>query len=315
MTSKFRLGTRGSALARWQTAHVIGLLQTAWPDLSLETVIMTTQGDRAPNESLLASEGKGLFTQDLEVALRGGQLDGAVHSLKDLPTLLPPDLIIGMIPKRGTVADVLISRTGKSLEELPKGAVIGTSSRRRGAQLRRLRPDLVLQEIRGNVDTRIKKALDPNGPYDAIILAYAGLERLQRLDVVTQTLSLEQMLPAPGQAALALQTRVGDSFLAYLAPITDQPTAATVTAERAFLNSVGAGCSLPVAAYGHWEDNLLHLTGRILSVDGTQQIEVTLAQSVYDELGMVSLSLAAQLGQQAGQEAKQHGADTLLASL
>jgi hydroxymethylbilane synthase len=306
------LGTRGSTLALWQTEHIRQLLATAWPDLLTERVILTTQGDRAPQASLLAGEGKGLFTQDLEAALREGRLEAAVHSLKDLPTQLPPDLTIGLIPARGNPCDVLVSRHHKTLDQLPLGATIGTSSRRRAAQLLRLRRDLQPLEIRGNVDRRIQKALDPTGPYDAIVLAYAGLERLNRLAVISQILQLDTCLPAPGQAALAVQCQRDSNLLPYLAPLMDWPSAAAVTAERAFLSTLGAGCSLPVAAYAHWQAEVLHLQGRVLSLDGQQQVEVSLSHSVLDTTGHISLELAAQLGRLVGQLAHSQGASRLL---
>ncbi|MBZ0287635.1 MAG: hydroxymethylbilane synthase, partial [Anaerolineae bacterium] len=169
------LGTRGSALARWQTDHVSGLLCEAWPDLTIQIQVLTTQGDRVVDTPLPLIGGKGLFTAELEAALRAHAIDFAVHSLKDLPTENPPDLILGAVPKRAAANDVLVSRKNYTLRTLPQGAVVGTSSRRRAAQLLHCRPDLHTVDIRGNIDTRIRKALDPAGKYDAIILASAGL--------------------------------------------------------------------------------------------------------------------------------------------
>jgi hydroxymethylbilane synthase len=166
-----RLGTRGSALARWQTDHVADLLAAAWPGLALEVVVLHTQGDRLLDTPLPLVGGKGAFTAELEAALRRGEIDLAVHSLKDLPTAMPVGLVLGAVPARADPSDVLVSRGGYRLETLPQGATVGTSSRRRAAQLLHHRPDLRLLDVRGNVDTRLGKALDPDGPYDALLLA------------------------------------------------------------------------------------------------------------------------------------------------
>ncbi|RME63951.1 MAG: hydroxymethylbilane synthase, partial [Caldilineae bacterium] len=204
MTKTVRIGTRGSALARWQTDHVAALLREAWPALQVDIQVIRTRGDRVLDTPLPLVGGKGLFTAELEHALRSGAIDFAVHSLKDLPTEDAPGLTVGAIPARAPVQDVLISREGMDLDHLPPGATIGTSSRRRAAQLLHHRPDLHILDIRGNVDTRIRKTLDPNGPYDATILAQAGLERLELLEgLPAHVLPFQVMLPAPGQGALA----------------------------------------------------------------------------------------------------------------
>ena len=256
--SLLRLGTRGSALARWQTDYIAALLRGAWPDLVLEQVVFQTHGDRTLDTPLPLIGGKGLFTAELETAIRDGAIDLAVHSLKDLPTEQPAGLVIGAVPVRADARDVVISRSGRRLEQLPPGAVVGTSSRRRAAQLLRTFPSLRIADLRGNVDTRIGKALDPAGPYDAIILAHAGITRLDHGDVVTEILPLELMLPAPGQGALAVQCREVADLLAWLAPLEDAPTHAAVAAERAFLHGLGGGCAVPIAAYAHSDD-----TGRL----------------------------------------------------
>src|SRR5437016_9752631 len=186
-----RLGTRGSALARWQTAYVCELLKASCPRLSLEVQVITTYGDQVVDTPLPLVGGKGVFTAELEAALKRGTIDLATHSLKDLPTEPPQGLAAGAVPRRANPADVMISRCGYTLETLPTGATVGTSSQRRTAQLLHCRPDLHIANIRGNVDTRIRKALDPSGPYDAIILAYAGLERLDYLNVISEILSLD----------------------------------------------------------------------------------------------------------------------------
>ncbi|MEO8395141.1 MAG: hydroxymethylbilane synthase [Chloroflexota bacterium] len=301
-----RLGTRGSALARWQTDHVAGLLQAAHPGLRVEIEVITTQGDRVLDKPLPLMGGKGVFTAELEAALRGGQIDYAVHSLKDLPTEPPDGLTIGAIPLRANAADVLISRASFSLRNLPMGASVGTSSRRRAAQLLHLRPDLHLLDIRGNVDTRVRKALDEAGEYDAILLAYAGLERLGKLDAVSERLSFNDMLPAPGQGALAIQCRNEAESLDLLAALQHEATAACVNAERAFLAGLGGGCSLPIAAYAEINDDRLRLRGRINSPDGKGQIDVKAEGSI---------SAALKIGYQLAQEALADGAAALLESL
>lgn len=299
-----RLGTRGSALARWQTDWVAGLLSAAWPDLVPETVVLRTQGDRIPDRPLPLIGGKGLFTAELEAALRAGAVDLAVHSLKDLPTTLPAGLILGAIPPRGPVHDVVISRHGLPLSQLPAGAVVGTGSRRRAAQLLHAYPRLRVADIRGNVDTRLRKALDPNGPYDAIVLAAAGLERLGQDGFITEALPLTVMLPAPGQGALAVQCREEPVWQALLTPLDDPATRAAVTAERAFLHRLGAGCAVPVAAYAEATGEQLHVRGRVMAPEGSTLIEVTLTGRS---------SEAEALGAALAEEALARGADRLLA--
>jgi hydroxymethylbilane synthase len=268
------LGTRASGLARWQTEHVIHLLKDAHPYLEAHIQLITTRGDQILDKPLPLIGGKGVFTAELEAALRNHEIDFAVHSLKDLPTENPEGLTIGAIPMRGNPGDALVSRNGYQLATLPQGATVGTSSRRRAAQLLHHRPDLKIVEIRGNVDTRLRKALDKDGDYDAIILALAGLERLGLTEAMTEKLSLDDMLPAPGQGALAVQCRNDADVLAWLAPINHIATAITVTAERAFLAGLGGGCSLPIASYGEIQEGKLYLRGRITAPNGSKQIDV-----------------------------------------
>ncbi|MDX2162385.1 MAG: hydroxymethylbilane synthase [bacterium] len=269
-----RFGTRGSALALWQTRHVMALLEAAHPDIHTEHLIIQTKGDQVLDTPLPLVGGKGVFTAELESALHEGRIDCAVHSLKDLPTTLPDGLTIAALPPRASAADVLISRAGYTMGSLPHAARIGTSSTRRAAQLLYARPDLHIVNIRGNVDTRLQKALAGDGDYDAILLAHAGLERLGRLDVVTQVLSIDAMLPAPGQGAIAVQTRSDPALAALFAPLHHRETALAVTAERAFLAGLGGGCSVPVAAYATVSGDALHVRGRVNAPDGTAQIDV-----------------------------------------
>ena len=270
---KLIFATRPSALARWQTQWVIKALKNIHRDLQCEEKIITTQGDKILDRPLPEIGGKGLFTQELESELLSGAVHCAVHSLKDLPVENPAGLTIGCIPARAEVRDALISASGYTLSTLPANASVGTSSLRRSAQVLSLRPDLRTESLRGNVDTRLRKALD--GQYDAIILAGAGLTRLGLDDHVTEWLSLDVMLPAPGQGALAVQCRSDDqTTLSLLAALDDDSTRRAVTAERAFLSGLGGGCSVPVAAYAT-SNQTISLTGLVASPDGKTIIKVS----------------------------------------
>ncbi len=283
---KIIFATRPSALARWQTAYVIQALSALHRGLTCEERIITTQGDKDLATPLPQMGGKGVFTQELEQALRDGRVQAAVHSLKDLPVEDAPGLTTACIPPRGEAQDVLISRDGYTLDTLPQGARLGTSSVRRAAQLLHLRPDLSIQDLRGNVATRLRKALA--GEYDAIVLAAAGLSRLGLLEHVTQRLPVEAMLPAPGQGALAVQCLSGnEAVLTLLAALDDLPTRRCVTAERAFLQGLGGGCAAPVAALARTDPRSHHifLQGRLLSPGGRRSITVTGAGPDPLELG------------------------------
>ncbi len=295
---KLTFATRPSALARWQTQWVIRALQDIYPDLLCEEKVIATQGDKILDTPLPEIGGKGLFTQELEHELLSGTVHCAVHSLKDLPVESPGELTVGCIPIRGEVRDVLISKHGLTLEALPQNAVVGTSSLRRAAQLLAVRPDLNIQPLRGNVDTRLRKAID--GPYDAIILAGAGLVRLRLLSYVTQWLPLEVMLPAPGQGALAVQCRKTDeTTLGLLGGLDDISTRNAVIAERAFLKDLGGGCAVPVAAYA---EEGITMTGLVISTDGKKAIKVK---------GEGTDAL--QLGSQLARAAISQGANAILA--
>ena len=302
-----RFGTRGSALALWQTNYVMAALTAANPAVTAAYEIYSTKGDRVIDVPLPQVGGKGLFTAELEAALHAGDIDCAVHSLKDLPTEQPAGLALGAIMPRADARDVLISRSGKTLLELPQGAVIGTSSHRRGAQLKAIRPDIQLADIRGNVDTRIKKAMDPTGPYDAIMLASAGLDRLGFTDVITERLPVDAMLPAPGQGAVAVQMRSEWDGIAHFNALHCINTAFCVTAERAFLAGLGGGCSVPVAAYATVAAGVVEVTGRVCALDASTMITVTTQDSCN------SLDAAAALGAALAEMAIEQGAATLLA--
>ena len=301
-----RFGTRGSALALWQTNYVMAALTQAHADVTATHQIYSTKGDRVIDVPLPQVGGKGLFTAELEAALHASDIDCAVHSLKDLPTEQPEGLSLGAIMPRADARDVLISRSGKTLLELPEGAVIGTSSHRRGAQLKAIRPDIQLADIRGNVDTRIKKAMDPNGPYDAIMLASAGLDRLGFTDVITERLPVDAMLPAPGQGAVAVQMRSSWDGLSVFEALHCVNTSLCVTAERAFLAGLGGGCSVPVASYATISGSTVELVGRVCALDASSMITVTTSGTCD------SLDDAVALGATLAEMALSQGAATLL---
>lgn len=262
-----RIGTRGSKLALAQTELVAEKLRIAHPDLRVETEIITTAGDRDQTSSLSAGEGVGWFTSALQDALLRGDVDLAVHSYKDLPTRRPDGLAIAAVPMREDPRDALVANRRATLRGLAPGAVVGTSSARRTAQIRAMQPDLEIREIRGNVDTRLAK-LDA-GEYDAIVLALAGLRRLGLEGRVSQVLGFEEMLPAPAQGALAIECRADDAATrALLQPIDDPDLRLVVTAERVFLATLGAGCAFPAAAYAERFGSTLKLNALIAAEDG-----------------------------------------------
>jgi hydroxymethylbilane synthase len=290
-TQIITLGSRPSKLARWQTQHILDQLKTAWPEFTCRVVTLVTEGDKNVTQALPEIGGKGVFTSELETALRSGEIDLAVHSLKDLPVDSSAGLSIGAVGLRADARDVLITANGQNLANLPVGARVGTSSLRRQAQLKAARPDLTILPLRGNVDTRIRKALE--GDYDAIILAAAGVERLDLGKYITEYLPLEVLLPAPGQGALAVQCRADDNeVLKLLESVHHLATYQAVTAERAFLSSLGAGCSAPVAAYANYNSGMLEINGLVASTDGQQVIRVYAS-------GEDPLALGKRLAQQA----------------
>lgn len=263
---RIAIGTRGSALALAQTELVRAALLVAAPDLTIEIVPITTKGDVLLDRPLAAIGDRGLFVVEIEEALRAGRIDLAVHSAKDLPARLPADMRLGALLPRADARDALISRAG-GLRDLPRGARVGTSSPRRACQLRARRPDLALADVRGNVDTRLRKLAA--GEYDALVLAAAGLIRLDRAAAVTEWLPPEVMLPAVGQGALAVEARAADpAIAALLAPLDDAPTRAAVMAERGFLAALGAGCTAAVAAHATVAGGTLALTALIGAPDG-----------------------------------------------
>ncbi len=299
------IGTRKSRLALEQSDFVASQLRQHHPALEIKITHIVTQGDlsQSRNEALPTIGGKGLFTAELEHALAEGSIDIAVHSLKDLPTALDPRFCIGAVSKRESVADALISREGKGFRQLAPGSVIGTSSLRREAQLRMLRPDIKVQLIRGNVDTRIQKLRAAGTSFDAIVLAEAGLRRLGREGEITEVFSTMDMVPAAGQGALGIQCRSGDSrILALLRPLHDAETGAATEMEREFLAVLQAGCNTPLGCFGTIRDGILHAFTRALSRDGSRSLEYEMSDA---------MSNARELGRRLGQEMIERGVKNL----
>jgi hydroxymethylbilane synthase len=288
--------TRPSNLARTQTQQIIHALKDRWEDLDCDELVITTRGDQVLDQPLPEIGGKGLFTDELEGALKEGRVHAAVHSLKDLPTEDAPGLVIGAIPERADMRDVLICPAGYTFESLPSGAVVGTSSTRRRAQLLAQRSDLRIESIRGNVDTRIRKVTQ--GQYDAIVLAAAGVIRSRLQEHITQYLPLETMLPAPGQGALAVQCRFDDpKTLRYLSVLEDPATRTAVNCERAFLSALGGGCSLPVGAVAVAEGTEIKLQVVVAAPDGSHLLRLSAhgrdPEALGQELARAALSQGA----------------------
>lgn len=269
------IGTRGSALALWQADHVAARLKTAHPDLLVERTIIVTTGDRTPQGPLWQAGGKGVWVKEIEEALLAGTIDLAVHSLKDVPAELAPGLVLAAIPERADNRDALVSRDGSRLAGLPAGARVGTTSLRRVCQVKALRPDLRLETLRGNLDTRLRKVAE--GQVDAAILACAGLDRLGFQDRIAERLSIEDMLPAIGQGALAIETRAADGRVrSLLRALASNEAELTVAAERALLRRLGAGCRTPVAGCARMQQGQLHVQGLV----GRPDASVILRESV-----------------------------------
>jgi len=290
MRTLLRIGTRASLLAVTQSTWVKTQIEAAHPQVRVELVKITTKGDRILDVPLAKVGGKGLFVKELEDALLAGEVDLAVHSMKDVPTELPDGLHIGIIPVREIPQDALVSVKYASLAALPAGATVGTSSLRRKSQLAALRPDLKIIDLRGNIDTRLRK-LD-EGRYDAIILAGAGLNRLGLQGRITVLLHPAQMLPAISQGALGIELRRDDTeLLAGLQFLHHPRTAMAVAAERAFLLRLEGGCQVPIGAYATLEGTTITLTGLIASVDGRQLIKERCSGPV-EQAGQLGTTLA-----------------------
>lgn len=268
MKERLIIGTRASALALWQTDFVARRLRALLPGLEVEVRHIETLGDRVRDRALSLVGGKGLFVKEIEEALLAGEVDLAVHSLKDMPTEQPPGLVLGAILERADPRDALVSSLGTGdLAALPPGARVGTSSLRRRAQLLAARPDLQVSDLRGNVDTRLRKLY--RGEYDAVVLAVAGLARLGHEEAFDQALPPEVMLPAVGQGALCVEVRADDAAtLGRLAPLDHRPTRQATVAERAMLRRLEGGCQVPIGAYGQVDGGHLRLRGLVASPDG-----------------------------------------------
>ena len=270
MYNSLVIGTRGSQLALWQAQFVKDQLERLFPDLEINLKIIKTTGDTIQDRSLVGL-GKGVFTKEIENALFAGNIDLAVHSLKDLATELPEGLCIAAIPAREDPRDVFISASGHPIEDLPDGATIGTTSPRRKAQLLYMRPDLQVVDVRGNIDTRLRKLHETD--LDGIILAAAGINRLRKQEVITQFFDVQQMVPAVGQGALAIEAHRGDTVLGtLLESLNDPQTEAAVTAERTVLESLGGGCQVPIGAYAEHVDGELSLIGVVCHPEGSRRV-------------------------------------------
>jgi hydroxymethylbilane synthase len=286
MSRLLRIGTRGSRLALWQANYVIARLRAVAPDQLFELVEIQTSGDTIHDAPLIQISGEGVFTKEIQRALQAGMVDVAVHSLKDLPTFAVDNLLLAAVPPRGPTGDALVSLRHHSFAELPLGAVVATSSLRRRAQLLHRRPDLQLVNIRGNVETRLRKLAETG--LDALVLAQAGLERLGLGDRITEILDPAWMLPAVGQGALGLECRADDADTFCLLQRLDDPaTHQAVLAERALLRGLGGGCQVPIGAVTKIEGEVLTLRGMVISPDGSWRIEDQLSgpATVADELG------------------------------
>jgi hydroxymethylbilane synthase len=296
--ARLRIGSRGSQLALWQADHISALLRERGHEVELE--IIKTTGDKITDVALAKVGTKGMFTKEIEEALAEERIDLAVHSLKDLPTELTPGFEIAAVTTRENPRDVFCSQKYQSVEELPRGARVGTSSLRRQAQLKAVRPDLDIYPLRGNVDTRLRKL--EAGEYDAIILAAAGLNRLGKTQLVRQIIPAEVMCPAAGQGALGIEIRAGDSATRqHLAFLDDAAARATTTCERALLNKLGGGCQVPIGAFAEVRNGRLHLEAIVADPDGSKVLRESRDGS--DPL---------QLGESVGETLLERGGDAIL---
>jgi hydroxymethylbilane synthase len=302
-----RIATRESALALWQAEHIRARLVAQYPGMVVDLLGLTTQGDRIADQPLASIGGKGLFIKELEVAMDEGRADLAVHSLKDVPMEMPEGFVLACITAREDPRDAFVSNRCTALADLSDGAVVGTSSLRREAQLRERHPHLQVETLRGNVNTRLRK-LD-EGRYDAIILAAAGLKRLGFGTRIAALLEPDESLPAPGQGALALECRTDRAnIVAALAPLADIGTTLATKAERAFSRALGGSCHTPLAAYAEWEEGALWLRGLLATRDGKDVLRGDVEADVADGDG------AEQLGRQLADEFLARGAARFMAT-
>ena len=304
--AKLRIGSRGSQLALWQANHISALLREQGHEVELQ--IIKTTGDKILDVALAKVGTKGMFTKEIEEALAAGEVDLAVHSLKDLPTELAPGFEIAAITTRQDTNDAFLSLKYNSISELPHGAKVGTSSLRRQAQLKAMRPDLDVHPLRGNVDTRMRKLEE--GQYDAIILAAAGLNRLGKTQLVKQVIPTDVMCPAAGQGALGIEIRQGDTRMRDILHFLDDANArATTVAERALLNELGGGCQVPIGASATVRDGKVHLDGIVAMPDGTRIIR---EHAVGPDPAKLGAQVGRSLLKRGGQEILDHvyGAET-----
>ena len=302
---KLVIASRLSRLAMWQAEHVRAALQQLYPDCDVSILGLSTRGDEILDRTLSKVGGKGLFVKELEVALLNGEADLAVHSMKDVPADLAPEFALPVIMRREDPRDAFVSNRFASLAALPAGSVVGTSSLRREAQIRRTHLHLVIQPLRGNLDTRLAK-LD-RGDYAAIVLAVAGLKRLGLSERIRAILPSTASLPAAGQGALGIETVAGRADIAaWLAPLNDDDTAACVTAERAVSRALGGSCTVPLAAFGVIESGLIVLRALVGAPDGSEMMETQVQGAAGD---------AVALGERAAMELSKQGAGRILAAL
>jgi hydroxymethylbilane synthase len=296
------IGTRKSLLALWQSNYIKSRLETQYPDCEVRLQKIVTKGDKILDVPLSKIGGKGLFTKEIETALLDGEVDLAVHSLKDMPTKLPDGLCLTAITERAVVGDAFVSNKYKSFADMPAGAVLGTSSLRRKAQLLAKRPDLDIRDLRGNVDTRLHK-LD-EGQYDAIILAAAGLTRLGYADRIRETLPCDFCIPAVGQGALAIECRTDNKEVRTMLEFLNHPVTKSCTdAERAFLGLVEGGCQVPIGVHAEAEGTQMHVTAIIASLDGSTLLRDEIDGDVND---------AVALGQTLGRRMLENGGKAIL---
>ncbi|WGE32353.1 hydroxymethylbilane synthase [Actinobacillus genomosp. 2] len=302
MKDVLRIATRQSPLALWQANFVKSELEKRFPELTVELVTMVTKGDVILDTPLAKIGGKGLFVKELELALLENRADLAVHSMKDVPMMFPEGLGLAVICEREDPRDAFVSNTYQNLDELPAGAVVGTSSLRRQCQLMAKYPHLEVKSLRGNVGTRLSK-LD-NGEYDAIILASAGLIRLEMAERIRSFIAVEQSLPAAGQGAVGIETRVNDErVLNYLASLNHNPTACCVMAERAMNTRLQGGCQVPIGGFATLNGNEITLNALVGSLDGSTIIRAT---------GIATIEQAEQLGINVAEQLLAQGADKIL---
>ena len=294
-----RVGTRDSILAMWQTQFVVDELKKVTDQYEFEIISLKTKGDKILDVALAKIGDKGLFTKELEVGLLEGEIDFAVHSMKDMPTALPEGLQISSMLKRHNPADAFVSDRYSSFAELPEGAKVGTSSLRRRAQLLHARPDLDIHDLRGNVQTRLRKMRDEN--FDGIILAAAGLERLEMFDEIKEELSYNICLPAVSQGVIGVETREHDpEIIALVQLVNDREAEICVKAERALLKSLEGGCQIPIGAYAELQEDTVVLEGMVGSLDGKTIIRESITGTA-EQCEQLGQQLAGRLAEQGGQ--------------